>query len=348
MDPKDKAAYQGRSAHLAVLSVLAARGYKVTIPEVDVGRDVLAFLDTKPDVTSLQVKSTDCDRLKTAGAFSGQIDVPLSQLMFGGNLYYVFAFGVDGEWVDYLIINRETLHNLKVNQGIGTEYNKGKKKHVKFTFSFRAAGKNAGVRCGQVVFNDYRNAWTQLPNPPQAGDKAPASASGSQSVYTAAQTVVMSKLLQLGSNVAAVEIDKILAFQDDESGFTHIRVKPGSGITAVEPGTYTAEAELPLTELKSPSELFYVLPFDVNGRFVDFVVISRARLDDLRLNEDVGLEREDEKTGLQYLKLAFSFSKETVTCDGKDFGDYRNAWTTLPPLAALRPEPPAGAPILPQ
>jgi hypothetical protein len=42
MNPKDKNTYQGRSAHLAVMSELAARGYKITVPEVDVGRDVLA------------------------------------------------------------------------------------------------------------------------------------------------------------------------------------------------------------------------------------------------------------------------------------------------------------------
>jgi len=100
MNPRNKNTYVGRSAHLAVMSELAARGYKVTIPEVDVGTDVLAFLDTKPDVTSVQVKSTDCARLKAPRAFSGKIDVPLAQLLFGGNLYYVFVFGLDGEWVE--------------------------------------------------------------------------------------------------------------------------------------------------------------------------------------------------------------------------------------------------------
>ena len=47
MNPKDKNAYSGRSAHLAVMSKLADLGYKVTVPEVDVGKDVLAFLETK-------------------------------------------------------------------------------------------------------------------------------------------------------------------------------------------------------------------------------------------------------------------------------------------------------------
>jgi hypothetical protein len=191
MDPKSKSAYLGRSAHLAVMSELAARGYKVTVPEVDVGRDVLAFLETKPDVTSLQVKSTDCDRLKTPGAFSGQSDVPLSQLMFGGHLYYVFAFGLDGEWVDYLIISREELNALRVNEGIGTEYTKGKKIHLKFRFSFRKTGEKAGVRCGKVAFDDYRNAWAKLPNPPQISGQVSAQVGAGQPVHTAAALSVI-------------------------------------------------------------------------------------------------------------------------------------------------------------
>jgi hypothetical protein len=334
MDAKDSRAYLGRSAHLAVLSELVIRGYKVTIPEVDVGRDVLAFLDTKPDVTSLQVKSTECDRLKEPGAFSGQIDVPLAQLTFAGNLYYVFAFGLDGEWVEYLIISRENLNDLRVNQDIGTEYKKGKKIHLKFTFTFRQSGKKAGVKCGKVAFDEHRNAWAKLPTPPQPDGQAPAQVGAGQPVHTAAQTAVMSKLMRLGCNVASVEIDKLLAFQDDEPGFTHIRVKGSNGIAAGEPAAYTAEVELPLEELKFPSALFDVFPFHFQGRCVDFVVISGERLNELRLSRDVGSEHRDENTGRQYLKLAFSVSKERVTCGAEDFTGYRNAWTSLPPLTA--------------
>jgi hypothetical protein len=333
MDQKNKSIYLGRSAHLAVMSELAARGYKVTVPEIDVGLDVLAFLETEPGVTSLQVKSTDCEHLKTPGAFSGQIDVPLSQLMFGGDLYYVFAFGLDGEWVDYLIMSRQSLNALRVNEGIGTEYTKGKKTYVKLTFSFRRTGIQAGVRCGKVAFNEYRNAWINLPHPPGVGRQTPAQFGAGHPVHTAAQTAVMSRLLRMGCNVASVEIDKLLAFQDEEPGFTHIRVRGSSGTATDHPGAYTAEVALPLAELKFPGDLFYVFPFHLEGRCVDFVVISRERLNDLRLTKDLGSEYVDEATGIPYLKLAFSLSTETMKCGGEDFDDYRNAWTSLPPLA---------------
>ena len=324
----------GPQRHLAVMSKLAALGYKVTVPEVDVGKDVLAFLDTKPDVTGVQVKSTDCEHLKAPGAFSGKIDVPLTQMVFGGDLYYVFVFGLDGEWVEYIVITREKLNDLRVKEGLGTTYTKGKKEHLKFTFTF---GK-AGVMCGGVPFNDYRNSWNQLPNSPAAGDQPPAHGAGGQPIHTAAQTAVTSKLLGRGCNVAITEIDKLLAFQDEEPGFTHIRLKDSNGVAMGEAGTYSAELELQLAELKLPSDLFYVFRFQFEGQCQDFIVISRERLDDLRLNRDVGSEYVEDNTGTQHLKLTFSVSNETLTCGGVDFGDYRNAWMSLPPLAGTKAE----------
>ena len=189
------------------------------------------------------------------------------------------------------------------------------------------------MTCGGVRFNDYRNSWNKLPNSPGAGDQPPAQGTAGQSIHSAAQTAVTSKLLGMGCNVATTEIDKLLAFQDEELGFTHIRVKGSNGVAAGEAGTYTAELELQLAELKLPSDLFYVFPFHFEGRHLDFIVISRERLDDLRLNKDIGSEYVDE-TGTQYLKLTFSCSKATVTCGGEEFDAYRNAWMSLPPLAS--------------
>ncbi|HET6883235.1 MAG TPA: hypothetical protein VFI31_23900, partial [Pirellulales bacterium] len=163
-DPKHRSSYLGRSGHLAVMSELAARGFRVTIPEVDVGCDILTFLDTKPEVTALQVKSTECKQLKAPESFKGQIAVPLLQLTLGGNLYYVFAFDLIGNWVDYIVISRESLNQLRVTEGIGNQFIKGKKQYVKFWFTFRATGKKAGVKCGDTAFDDYRNAWAALPN----------------------------------------------------------------------------------------------------------------------------------------------------------------------------------------
>ena len=252
--------------------------------------------------------------------------------MFGGDLYYIFVFGLDGQWVEYIIISRKNLHDERVNQDIGTPYIKGKKIHLKFRFCFRNVGKKAGVSCGSVSFNDYRNSWEKLPNAAMAGSRPESNVVG-HLIHTVPQTTVISKLLGLGCNVAPVEIDKLIAFQDEEPGFTQIRVKGSDGVAAAEGGTYTAELELPLVELKLPSDLFYVFPLHFQGACVDFIVISRARLNDLRLNKDVGSEYVDEKTGTQYLKLRFSVGNQNVTCAGEDLARFRNAWTSLPPLS---------------
>jgi len=209
-----------------------------------------------------------------------------------------------------------------------------------------------------VVFNDYHNAWAILPNAPEAGGQAPVG----QPVHTAAQTVVISKLLRLGCNVAAVEVDKVLAFQDEEPGFTQIRVKGGSGMAVDEPDCYTVEVELPLAELKFPSDLFYVFPLRFEGQSVNFVVISRERLDDLRFDKDVGLEHVDQHTGEPYLKLTFSVSKGSVRCGGRTLTATatrgRRCLPSLPrnrrlpprepgrPMSDLKPEPAGGAPVL--
>ncbi|MGH7134779.1 MAG: hypothetical protein ACREHD_03515 [Pirellulales bacterium] len=310
------------------MSELAARGFRVTIPEVDVGRDVLAFLETQPEVTSLQVKSTECKRLKVPGNFRGQITVPLLQLTLGGNLYYAFAFDLEGKWLDYLIVGRETLNGLRLNEGIGSTFTTGNKQYVKFWFRFTAAGKKAGVRCGDVAFDEYRNAWQTLPVTPDVDGHGAAA----QAIHGVAQTAVMSALLRMGCNVAAVEIDKLLAFQDDEPGFTHLRVKGSEVVPALQQGVFTAEVDLPLAELKSPSQLYYVLAFQTGGRCSDFVVISRSRLNELRLSEDLGVEHED-NTGTQVLTLTFELSSDALSCGLQPFDDYRNAWTSLPPLA---------------
>ena len=68
------------------------------------------------------------------------------------------------------------------------------------------------------------------------------------------------------------------------------------------------------------------------GRWVDFLVIGRHRLNSLRVTEDMGTEYTDKKTNKAYLKLTFSFTPDDVTCSGKSLHDSRNAWTVLPPL----------------
>jgi hypothetical protein len=156
------------------------------------------------------------------------------------------------------------------------------------------------------------------------------------------QMAVMAELLDRGCNVAVPEVDvgrDLFAFQDEEEGVSHIQVKTAGRAKARKAeGSYSAQIDLPLDQLKVPDTpvLFYVFAIRLKGRWVDFLVIGRDRLNTLRLEKDVGSEDTDKNTGKAYLKLTFSFDKDTVTCGGENFHDYRNAWTLLPPLQPAR------------
>src|SRR5438132_1389069 len=94
MDPKNRRTYTGRSGQLAVMAELLDRCCNVAMPEVDVGRDLFAFLGEEEAVTHIQVKTAGkAKALKTEGSYSAQIDIPLDQLMMPEPpwLYYVFA-----------------------------------------------------------------------------------------------------------------------------------------------------------------------------------------------------------------------------------------------------------------
>jgi hypothetical protein len=163
MDPRHRRAYTGRSGQLAVMAELLDRGCNVALPEVDVGRDLFAFQDEEAGVTHIQVKTAGQARaLRTEGAYSAQIDVPLEQLNLPDvpPLYYLFAMRLRGRWADFIIISRDVLRALRVAQDVGSEYTgTDGKAFLKLRFQFRPDG----VTCSGTSFQAYRNAWEMLP-----------------------------------------------------------------------------------------------------------------------------------------------------------------------------------------
>jgi hypothetical protein len=164
MDPKNRRAYTGRSGQMAVMAELLDRGCNVAVPEVDVGRDLFAFLDEEAGVTHLQVKTAGKPTAgKEDGSYSAQIDVPLDQLNAPDDppLYYAFAMRVKGRWADFLLIGRERLNSLRLEKDLGTKYTDKRtgKAFLKLLFSFS----RQDVRCGGESLQDYRNAWSILP-----------------------------------------------------------------------------------------------------------------------------------------------------------------------------------------
>jgi hypothetical protein len=151
------------------------------------------------------------------------------------------------------------------------------------------------------------------------------------------QMAVMAEPLDLGCNVAIPEVDvgrDLFAFQDEEEGVTHIQVKTaGKAKSLAAEGSYSAQIDVPLEQLKlTGPALYYVFAIRLKGKWMAFIIIERDRLNALRTDKDIGSEYEDKRTKKLYLKLTFSFTPDTVTCSGEDFQDYRNAWSSLPPL----------------
>jgi hypothetical protein len=156
------------------------------------------------------------------------------------------------------------------------------------------------------------------------------------------QMAVMAELLDLGCNVAIPEVDvgkDLFAFQDEEEGVTHIQVKTaGKTQPLATEGIYRAQIDVPLDQLKMTGPpLYYVFAIRLKGKWMAFLVIERSRLNGLRIERDVGTEYEDKRTNKRYLKLTFSFTTDNVTSSGESFQEYRDAWTSLPPLRPVGP-----------
>jgi len=160
----------------------------------------------------------------------------------------------------------------------------------------------------------------------------------------AAQLAVMAELLRLRCNCAIPEVDvgtDVFAFKDDREEVVRIQVKACTKTTAYVPGPgYAAKFALPMKQLQSPYDrppLYYALAVQRDDKWVDFLVVSRARL--------WGLYNGAEPFGSLAqngdLLMTVAFRTE-VECSGQDLTDCRNAWSSLPPLQPiLNPEQPA-------
>src|SRR3954468_22390844 len=95
------------------------------------------------------------------------------------------------------------------------------------------------------------------------------------------QMAVMAELLARGCNVAVPEVDvgsDLFAFQDEEGLVTHIQVKTaGKPRSVKDDGGFSAQIDVPLGQLSrwDDPRLFYVFAMRVEGRWADFIVISR-------------------------------------------------------------------------
>jgi hypothetical protein len=157
----------------------------------------------------------------------------------------------------------------------------------------------------------------------------------------AAQLAVMSELLRFQCNAAIPEVDlgtDVFAFKDDREEVARLQVKACTVPYIYPDGSdgsgFSAKFALPMKQLRRLDDrppLFYVLAVLRDGQWVDFLIVSRARLRSY-LNPEKG-----EKTfgSLDKINDGLTITVEfraKVECSGRDLTDCRNAWTSLPPL----------------
>jgi hypothetical protein len=107
--------YTGRGGQLAIMAELLLLKCNVAIPEVDEGTDLFAFIERRPEVARLQVKTARARRYRSQEGYSAMLNIPVKE--FHGPppqppVYYVLAARLNEEWADFIVIGREELAEL--------------------------------------------------------------------------------------------------------------------------------------------------------------------------------------------------------------------------------------------
>jgi hypothetical protein len=164
--PGLKALFTGSSGHQAVMAEFLHRCINVAVPVVDVGDDVFVVRHDEESVIRVQVKTANGEGDNEM--YSAQFSIPLSQLekVEPPALVYVFAVRHLGRWLEFIVIRRTTLQQLRDDFGVGSQYTKNGKAYLKLALSFTSDD----VTNKQASFQKYRNAWDPWPPPqPQPG-----------------------------------------------------------------------------------------------------------------------------------------------------------------------------------
>jgi hypothetical protein len=148
----------------------------------------------------------------------------------------------------------------------------------------------------------------------------------------------MAELLWLRCNVAIPEVDMgtdVFVFRDDREEVVRLQVKScTSPYIYADNSGYSAKFALPMKQFHRMDDrppLYYALAVLRDNRWVDFLVVSRARLQSYFYgNRPFGSFN---KTNDE-LMITIEF-RGVVECSGQVLTDCRNAWKSLPPLQPI-------------
>lgn len=147
--------YVGKAGHLAVMSEFLILGWKVAIPEVDIGDDIFVVHDNNGTLKRIQVKtSVATPRLS---GFSAQFSLSLNNLKNITNIpaYYIFIVRNGEDWSQPIVIKQDYLLDFIENSKIGSEH-KGK---ITLYFSYG----DSKVDCSGLDFTPYIRDFSDFP-----------------------------------------------------------------------------------------------------------------------------------------------------------------------------------------
>ena len=108
----DQSSHLGRAGQFAVMAELFARGWNVSVPEVDVGDHVFVARDDATELTRVQVKTAT--PAPSAEGRVARFKVSADQALRVGNVPLVFVFVVPGaaSW-DHFVVPQNDLLDLR-------------------------------------------------------------------------------------------------------------------------------------------------------------------------------------------------------------------------------------------
>lgn len=149
-------------------------------------------------------------------------------------------------------------------------------------------------------------------------------------IGSSGQLAVTAEFLARGYNTAIPQVDAgddIFVVRDDNGTLWRIQVKTANA--KAQKSGYAATFNLGYAQLATPQypDLEFVFAVRHANRWSDFVLVPRATLYDLHMNQSVGTR------GGQSVVLRLGMSSRGVTCNGIDLSTHRADWSRWPPIA---------------
>ena len=150
--------YLGKAGQFAIMSEFLSRGWNTSIPDVDVGDDILVVEDKKGEFKRVQVKTATAN-VKESG-YSVKFNIPLKQLSrsISPEIHYVFMTRHEDMWVNVMIVQRKELYDFFKLGEIGSA--NGDNLTLYLTF------RNHRMMCKKVDFAPFLNDFSSFPKIP--------------------------------------------------------------------------------------------------------------------------------------------------------------------------------------